>query len=45
MFFYSSYDSVLIENTLEGYIWPTQGSELNYAVTHLKEPLQVQTST
>jgi hypothetical protein len=43
MFPYFSYDLVLIKNALEGYIWSVQGSELNYAVTVLGEPLQVQT--
>jgi hypothetical protein len=39
MFPYPSYDSVLIENALEGYIWLVQGSELNYTITDLGEPL------
>jgi hypothetical protein len=41
MFPYPSYNSVLIENALEGYIWPAQGSELNYTTMDLGEPLQV----
>jgi hypothetical protein len=44
MFSHPSYDSVLMENALEGYTWPAQGSELNHAATDPGEPLQVQTS-
>jgi hypothetical protein len=43
MFPHPSYDSVLMENALEGYTWPEQGSELNHAATDPGEPLQVQT--
>jgi hypothetical protein len=43
MFPHPSYDSVLMENALEGYTWPAQGSELNHAATHPGEPLQEQT--
>ncbi len=43
MFPHPSYKPVLIENALEGYPWPVQGSELNYATADLEYPLQVQT--
>lgn len=41
---HSSYDSILMENALEGYTWPAQGSELNHAATDPEALLQVQTS-
>ena len=37
-----SYESVLMENALEGYTWPAQGSEINHAATDPGDPLQVQ---
>jgi hypothetical protein len=43
MFPHPSYKSVLMENALEGYPWPAQGSELNNAATDPGDPLQVQT--
>jgi len=38
-----SYESVLMENALESYPWPAQGSELNHAATDPGDSLQVQT--
>jgi hypothetical protein len=43
MFPHPSYEPVLTENALEGYPWPAQGSELNYAAADPGYPLQVQT--
>jgi hypothetical protein len=43
LFPHPSYDSVLMENALEGYTWPAPGSELNHAAADPGEPLQVQT--
>jgi hypothetical protein len=40
MFPHPSYEPVLMENALEGYPWPAQGSELNHAAAteHLSVP-------
>jgi hypothetical protein len=43
MFPHPSYDSVLMQNALEGNTWLAQGSELNHAAADSGEPLQVQT--
>jgi len=40
MFLYSSYNSLIIENGLKGYIWPDQDTAINQAVGDLREPLQ-----
>lgn len=43
MFLQPNYDSLVMENSLEGYSWPDQGTALHQATAELAEPLQAQT--